>query len=115
MDSSGLDTFGAYFGAFMIRFILTGLIIGWIPALIASRKGRNFFGWWVYGTSLFLFALIHAITLKPAGEEASAPAMVASAAPRSQLFPHPDTWRCPCGEVNIAMATECRVCDRKLA
>jgi len=41
------------------------LIVGWIPAIIAKKKGRNFLGWWVYGGALFIFALIHAILLKP--------------------------------------------------
>ena len=50
--------------AFVI-FILVGLIISIIPALVASSKGREFFLWYIYGLCLFPFALIHAIVIKP--------------------------------------------------
>ncbi|PHM51010.1 hypothetical protein [Xenorhabdus sp. KK7.4] len=43
-------------------------VIGFIPAKIASDKGRSFAGWWVYGFLLFIVALIHALLLKPKQE-----------------------------------------------
>jgi hypothetical protein len=39
------------------------IIVGWIPAMIAHRKGRNFFLWWIYGGALFIVALIHSLLL----------------------------------------------------
>jgi len=43
--------------------ILISLIIGVLPAYIASNKGKNFFTWYIYGVLLFFFAMIHAIAL----------------------------------------------------
>jgi hypothetical protein len=37
--------------------------LGVIPAMIAERKGRRGFVWWIYGTTLFVFALPHALIL----------------------------------------------------
>jgi HEAT repeat protein len=44
----------------------TGILpfLGIIPARIAERKGRSGFGWWIYGTTLFVVALPHALILK---------------------------------------------------
>jgi len=49
----------------LIKVAFMMLLIGWIPALIAKDKGRNFFGWWLYGGALFIIALVHAILIKP--------------------------------------------------
>lgn len=49
----------------LIYFIFAMLFIGWIPAVIAKCKGRSFFLWWVYGSSLFVVALSHALLIKP--------------------------------------------------
>ena len=35
-----------------------------IPAIIAKKKGRNVFIWWLYGFAFFLIALIHSLFLK---------------------------------------------------
>lgn len=44
--------------------IAPALILGLIPAFIAWKfKGRNFFKWWVYGTLLFLIALVHSCVI----------------------------------------------------
>ncbi|MBE8596870.1 hypothetical protein [Xenorhabdus sp. BG5] len=51
-------------GVDTIEFWLAAALIGLIPAALANAKGRNFFGWWVYGTLLFIVALIHAFLLK---------------------------------------------------
>jgi hypothetical protein len=42
----------------MLLFVIS---IGLIPAFIAKRKGRSFWGWWAYGTFLWLIAIPHAI------------------------------------------------------
>ncbi|MDP2765659.1 MAG: SHOCT domain-containing protein [Brevundimonas sp.] len=47
-----------------MEFILIAVVIGLIPAAIASNKGQNFFLWWLYGAALWIVAIIHAIVLK---------------------------------------------------
>ncbi|EAV3898313.1 zinc ribbon domain-containing protein, partial [Salmonella enterica] len=32
-----------------MEILLISIVIGLIPALIASSKGRSFLGWWIYG------------------------------------------------------------------
>ena len=44
------------------------LLLGLIPAFIAKKKGRNFWGWWLFGIILFIIALIAAIVIKPTEE-----------------------------------------------
>ncbi len=56
------------------RILLIGLfvlaILGLVPAVIASRKGRNFSDWWLFGAGLFPIALVAALVIKPKnGEE----------------------------------------------
>lgn len=42
------------------------IIMGLIPAIIASSKGRSFLGWWIYGTLLpILIPLLHALLISP--------------------------------------------------
>ena len=48
----------------MEAFLLL-LVIAVIPAMIAQKKGRSFFEWYVYGVLLFLIALVHAIIIEP--------------------------------------------------
>ena len=49
-----------------MELFIFALLLGMFPAYIASAKGRNFLLWWLYGTVLFIFAIFHAIALKPA-------------------------------------------------
>jgi hypothetical protein len=44
--------------------LLPTTLLGLIPAAIASRKGRKFGRWWVYGWLLFIIALIHSLSIK---------------------------------------------------
>ncbi len=44
-------------------FILA-LFIGFIPAMIAKNKGKNFLAWYIYGVLLFIIALPHALIMK---------------------------------------------------
>ena len=41
------------------------ILLGLIPANIASNKGRSFGLWWVYGAALFIVALPHALVMNP--------------------------------------------------
>jgi len=76
----------------------TGILpfLGMIPAWIAERKGRSGFGWWLYGTTLFVVALPHALMLEDDDD-----------APES-----PDAFRpCPvCAEPIRTDAMHCRFC-----
>lgn len=42
------------------------LLIGFIPAYIASTKGKSFAVWYIYGVLLFIVALPHALLMKSA-------------------------------------------------
>lgn len=44
--------------------LTVSVILGFIPAFIAQKKGRNFFNWWIYGTLVFILALPHALLIK---------------------------------------------------
>lgn len=46
-------------------------LLGLIPAVIASKKGRSFALWWLYGAALFVAALPMAITMKPTPSSAA--------------------------------------------
>ena len=47
-----------------LLMIAGAIVLGLIPAVIAKRKGYPFFGWWVGGALLFIFALPAAILAK---------------------------------------------------
>lgn len=47
-----------------MELLIICMIIGCVPALIAKSKGHSFFMWWVYGSLLFIIALIHSILIK---------------------------------------------------
>jgi hypothetical protein len=48
--------------------LIVGALLGVIPAIIAAKKGRNFFGWWLFGAALFIVALPVAILINPSTE-----------------------------------------------
>jgi hypothetical protein len=48
-----------------MEIILIVAFLGVIPAIIAAKKGRNFFGWWLFGAALFIVALPVAILINP--------------------------------------------------
>jgi hypothetical protein len=76
----------------------TGILpfLGIIPARIAERKGRSGFGWWIYGTTMFVVALPHALLLQD----------------KTDLADFIDEFRaCPsCAKTIRADATYCRFC-----
>lgn len=85
---------------FTLEIFFTAVIIGLIPAFIAKSKGRDFILWWIYGAALFLFAMIHAIIIKPTTES---------------LLSNSDMKKCPfCAEVIKAEAKVCRYCGKDL-
>lgn len=84
--------------------IVVPVLLGLIPASIASAKGRNFALWWLYGILLFLPALIHSLLIQTnpdAGDDWSI---------RQGLR------KCPyCAEYIKPDAVVCRFCGRSLA
>jgi cytochrome c-type biogenesis protein len=70
---ASLASLGSFIGAYdelmLGRFLLIGLailiLLGLVPAFIAQRKGRSFWTWWFFGTTLFPIALPMAWLLKP--------------------------------------------------
>jgi len=54
---------------FVTFLILTPL--GLIPGFIAHRKGYNFWTWWIFGATLFIFAMPMSLLLEPATVESA--------------------------------------------
>jgi hypothetical protein len=50
-------------GRFILFAMALLIFLGLLPAYIASRKGRSFITWWIFGATLFPLALILAIRL----------------------------------------------------
>lgn len=48
---------------FLVAVLISGLFAGWMPAYIASKKGRAFRVWWVYGTLVYVIALLHSLLI----------------------------------------------------
>lgn len=46
-----------------MEILVFAMILGVIPAMIANGKGRSAFGWWVYGTLIFIIALPHSLLI----------------------------------------------------
>jgi hypothetical protein len=48
-----------------MEILVLAAMIGLIPAKIAHDKGRDFWGWWLFGAALWIVATPWAILLKP--------------------------------------------------
>lgn len=68
-----LAQFGSFLGSYdelalgrgLLIALLVLMVLGLIPAYLASRKGRSFLDWWVFGTLLFPIAMPMAWLMKP--------------------------------------------------
>ncbi|HGJ5891366.1 MAG TPA: zinc ribbon domain-containing protein [Arsenophonus apicola] len=47
-----------------MEVIFYAIFLGLIPAMIANSKGRSFALWWIYGTLIFIIALVHSILIR---------------------------------------------------
>ena len=48
----------------MEYLIISAVLLGAIPGMIASKKGKSFLLWWAYGFAVFPIALVHSIITK---------------------------------------------------
>jgi cytochrome c-type biogenesis protein len=68
-----IASLGSFFGPIdelvVGRYLLIGIvslaILGLLPAWLASKKGRTFLDWWLFGWSLFPIALVAAVLIRP--------------------------------------------------
>lgn len=55
-----------------MEILFLAVLIGLIPAMIASSKGRSFVVWWLYGAAVFIIALPHSLLIRPNRQAADA-------------------------------------------
>lgn len=48
----------------MGALVVLAVLLGFIPAFIASRKGHSFFWWWLFGALVFVVTLPLALLTK---------------------------------------------------
>lgn len=86
-----------------MEFLLIAVIIGLLPAAIASSKGRSFVVWWIYGALLWIVATPHALMLR-------ANQTIIDQAKAAEGYK-----RCPaCAEMVRAEASICKHCNTPL-
>ena len=97
-------TGGRFLEGCTLEILIIAILLGLVPATVAMSKGRNFFGWWIYGAALFIVALPHALVMKSDR----------GALEQKQLASG-DTQKCPyCAELIKSQAKVCRFCQRDL-
>jgi hypothetical protein len=85
-----------------MEILFLAAILGVVVGMIAKSKGRDFFPWWLYGTLIFIVAIVHVLLIKPseAHEERGALAAGGKKCPR-------------CAEIVKEQASVCRFCGHE--
>jgi hypothetical protein len=85
-----------------VEFFFLWVIAGVVVALIASSKGRNGCGWFIYGFLLWPIALVHVLVARPNERQVEARALSSG-----------EMKKCPyCAELIKRDARVCRYCGR---
>jgi hypothetical protein len=71
-----------------MEIVVLVILIGLIPAAIASSKGRSFFLWWIYGMALFIVALPHSLMMGPEGSKRKCPYCSETIQTTASVCPH---------------------------
>lgn len=88
-----------------MEFLLLAALLGLLPAVIASKKGRAFVPWWAFGAVLFVIALPASLLIKSDAEALEA----------ADLYTG-HKKKCPeCAEVVKAEANVCRLCGHSFS
>lgn len=88
----------------MLAWFLIGLIMAFVVAVIAGRKGRSPFGWFIAGAVLWPVALIAILAVSKTAEAA-----------RQDAIESGEMRTCPhCAEMIRSAAKVCRYCGRDI-
>jgi hypothetical protein len=93
----------------LIQIWVLASLLGLIPGFIAHRKGRSFGLWWLYGSMMFIVALIHSLLIKPLVKRVE-PVDRAAVEPRVPSLPEGTKKCCACDQLMGVDSERCPVC-----